>query len=360
MANVWYKKFFEQKLRTLIKCYDNSNDVEKELIRQTVSIIEGLLMKAPAKETDISLLLEKDYLWLSQYTLFWPYISQFCQLNNGDFSKFEDPKTNFTNKEKLEMVHDFYKNGTNKEFFENFLKIYKNRKKNIHFGKALASSRDYADCIFLPYSREIYIQMNPLDTFRDIPTLSHEYGHGIQYLSNYHPNCFGPNYIFIEIISTFMELACFHYYSYNGNLKQVAIKSHVHTWSEITKSSEILRYELSLFNEIFNLNPADKNNLRIVIDALVNSHSSNDLNHILTEQPADDFIYIISASIAIELFMVYVNDPEKALYLLMKIIEIDFRLSPLEYLIKIRNLGITPNSSIPVYNDYLKRELKRF
>ena len=84
-----------------------------------------------------------------------------------------------------------------------------------------------------------------------------------------------------------------------------------------------------------------------------------ELSDLLDCRPSEDFIYIIAQSIVNELYMIYLDDPEKAFYLIKKIIDIDLNLPPRVYLDEINRLGINPNQNIDEYNMHLKRELKK-
>ena len=57
--------------------------------------------------------------------------------------------------------------------------------------------------------------------------------------------------------------------------------------------------------------------------------------------------------------MIYLKDPEYALYLLTKLINIDLRLSKEEYLDKIIDLGIMPCDNLSSYDAHVKRGLIR-
>ena len=77
------------------------------------------------------------------------------------------------------------------------------------------------------------------------------------------------------------------------------------------------------------------------------------------QNPSSDFSYILAYSIATNLFMIYLRDPDYAFYLLKKLIEIDLNLSPETYLQEIIKLGIIPNEGLEEFDRHLNRELKR-
>ena len=95
------------------------------------------------------------------------------------------------------------------------------------------------------------------------------------------------------------------------------------------------------------------------IDSFVNSANQRELSDLLDCRPSEDFIYIIAQSIVNELYMIYLNDPDKAFYLLKRIMDINLNLPPQVYLSEINKLGINPNQSIDAFNMHLKRELRK-
>ena len=80
---------------------------------------------------------------------------------------------------------------------------------------------------------------------------------------------------------------------------------------------------------------------------------------LLIENPHVSASYIIAKLVSIELFNIYLNDPDRAFYLLKKIMMIDLRKNLKDYYQEILDLGIIPGSSTLGYNNYLKKELVR-
>ena len=73
--------------------------------------------------------------------------------------------------------------------------------------------------------------------------------------------------------------------------------------------------------------------------------------------PSHDFPYVISYSIANELYLMYLNDPEESFYIYKKIMAIDLKLPSDKYLDEIINLGVLPTENLDKYEKVLKRKL---
>ena len=179
-------------------------------------------------------------------------------------------------------------------------------------------------------------------------------GHGIHLLSNFSPNLYNNLIVYSEIVSMFFELICSDYYSKIKEFEKSAIVTQFETWDMITENAKSLVLSIVDINEFQSEGDLIKN-----IDSFVNSANQRELSDLLDCRPSEDFIYIIAQSIVNELYMVYLNDPDKAFYLLKRIMDINLNLPPQVYLSEINKLGINPNQNIDEYNMHLKRELKK-
>ena len=227
-----------------------------------------------------------------------------------------------SNDDIFELIYDFFKNGTNEYFFNIFLQIYKNRNKNIIIYRNL-DDLFLGESHFYPYNNSYKCIINMDPEFNDydyIPVLAHEMGHGIEFLSNFHPYLFYINSNYIEIISMFFEMIC-NYYFRN------------------TFKNESLSY--AIYND---------NLIRCYSDFIINPESYKVAINTLP--------YVVGKSIALEIFMIYMHDKDEALYLIKKIIEIPKFIEPVEYYKRILNLGIIPNKALDKYENILKRKLK--
>ena len=65
------------------------------------------------------------------------------------------------------------------------------------------------------------------------------------------------------------------------------------------------------------------------------------------------FIYVVGYVVALELLDAYKKDKDKGLYLLKKLMRIDWRLPMEEYYRSILDLGIEPNEHLSDYKNYI-------
>ena len=356
MQKNWYNKELKEKLQLFHDLYKKCNEEEKQVLSESIETILSVLTKYRRERQEINELILEEYYALIDYKNLWSIPEEMAKF-------FQDEDTyNFefylpiSNNDVIDLTHEFFKKGTNKQFYELFLQLLKQRK-NIHFIKT--NDLFYADILFLAYDKSIYLQMKRRNEFLDIPALAHEFGHGIQFLMNYNKSIYGELNPYSEIISTFFELICNEYFKNTKEFKYHAIFTRLEEWLMRCETALNLKRELRIIRELQIEEHENKNDLNRKVDDLVNSTNEYLLNYIMGNNNSSNFVYIVGESIAIELFMIYLKDPEYALYLLTKLINIDLRLSKEEYLDKIMDLGIMPCDNLSSYDEHVKRGLIR-
>ena len=353
----WYNRDFRKKLRFFKKLRENATGKEKEILDASISIILDNLNYKQTKAKNCQEQILLDYNFLTSYRFLWPFISDISKVTNDDITEIPFPKIDVNNKELVGLVHDFFKNGTTKEIFELFCKLYYQRK-NLHFAR-IKYHNICAFSIFIPYDQSFFVQLARKNEFTDVAFLAHEYGHGIQKLMNYNSNAFINLKPFVEIVSMFFELICTDYYSKIKEFEKSAIVTQFETWDMTTENAKSLFQEFSILSAVDINEFQSKGDLIKNIDSFVNFANQRELSDLLDCRPSEYFIYIIAQSIVNELYMIYLDDPEKAFYLLKRIMDINLNLLPQVYLSEINKLGINPNQNIDEYNMHLKRELRK-
>lgn len=355
MEKYYYEKEFLKRIKKLNVIRRKSHPNEYPIIDDTIRTMEIIIAdaKRPKKKTLIESI-EDDYEYLKDNNFLWNDVRKFATLSvpeyYGDFVL--DNFLDLTDEEIFQYTHDFYRDITDKEMFELFLKIFAKRNKQVKLFQEKYSDFT-ADSVYLAYYNDTFIRLNKKGTFTDLASLIHEYGHAIQMYSNYHPNMLDNPYN--EIISVTFELIAHEYYSKDERLCISAADSQWEDFNSRILFADDLVDEIDIVKQI---KDGEKgHSLKEKISKYA-KHDARLLQEIIEFEVATSLDYVVAELIGIEIYMIYRKDPEKALYLIHKIIDIDPRLDSKEYFKKLIELGLHLNKSVGEYNNHLLKRMR--
>ncbi len=244
----------------------------------------------------------------------------------------------------LELSYDFFKQATNKEIFEQFQNIYDNNLKRFKFSYF---NNPYLSgySLYFSFFNHYYMQIYQSKTFSDVTTTNHEFGHLIQFFNNYHKNLFNEHYMYLEIVSIFLELLSNEYYIKQG-YELEGINNSKNYIKQALGNLQKLKEEIRIIQKI-NANGNIKQNIKEVI----NQEDNKAIREILIYRPVQNYHYIIGLIIATNLLLLYKKDPEKAFNYLYQIINIPENKNELEYFQTLENLELTNAQGL---NEYAK------
>ena len=345
-----FKKELKDKYQFLQSIYKNALPEDKEVILRTLKTIESNLVNESIPGS-IDILLELDYKELISSQFLWKPIKELARIKEPEETKQALNKLNLTLKDIMDLLHDFFKLSTPKNIYEIFEKVYKENKKSIRYING--ENIDYSgEIIYLEYLKKFYIMGTKNNTLYDIMIFAHEFGHTIQFSTNYNPTLFNELNIYIEIISIFFELICNEHFIKGKFSKEANLNSYL-TLSKYTESIQNVFSELTLLDIIKIKNGESNDILRQNIDELIALLSKENINNIMNLRPARDYIYVIAYYFATNHFMIYKTDPEYAFYLVNKIMNLDLCLSKEEYFKRLQDIGITDVNKTKEYHDLI-------
>lgn len=348
-----YYKALRKKLKEFESLRGKVSIDKKEELEESIKTIKSYLTKPYTIPETIEECLLSEYQNLIGSQNLWPLCENLARHVDDDLPYYPYPDLVLTNNDLLELTHDFFKNATPKEIYLLFLKLYRQRK-NAYFIDGPDALNFYADSMYLPFDSSFYLRIEKKNEFADVATMAHEYGHGIQFLTNYSGTLLTSLYAFHELISTFFELLCTEYYTKDTTLGKKAIASNFEFWDVTCENAFLLNKELQILKSI---KAYSNNDIKGFIDFFTKHSNTKELEEIIGVHPSNDFIYIIGYIFAIELYLIYKENPDYAFYLLKKIMAIDLRKDPESYFKEIKDLGINPTSSLDSFESHLKREL---
>ena len=355
--NCYYREL-KQKLEKFIKMRNIVVPEQSADLEMTIDTIQTAIDKIKIIERET---VEEDILYayynLKDYRFLWSFCENLAEYITDDMPKLPETTLKISDKEAMDLTHDFFKKCTPPDIYELFMHLFR-QKKHFYFINE-SEPTFYADSLFLKFDKSFYAQMNRKYEFDDITTIAHEYGHGIQFLLNYHSSLFNQLAPFSEIISTFFELICTEYYTQDSSLGKIAISANYLLWDINCESALAITQLLQILKAIDIEKYETKQDLYENIALFIEANQSEALEELLETSPSNDFAYVLAYIIAIELFLIYQKDPEYAFYLIKRLIAIDLNLSPEHYLDEIVNLGILPGNGFDAFEKHMKRELTR-
>ena len=280
----------------------NLNEEKKEMIQLSVNHIvfeQGILLDTIPKLGDKSLKTS---------------LNDFLYNVNEKITERKKYISSFISKSDLIMfLGEFYK-SLDPDFFELFLKLYKNINTNHHF--FVSSNCDDVPCMYPILGSNIVLTCSTYDNnFDDFFNLIHEFAHGIEFLFN--PSFFitRGNALFSEVVPIFMELISLDLMDkYDETNSQLVHENMACDYYEIGMNA----YMSMLVSKI-GMNLANKSEDVILQQCARNLHlSSTRIKEIINITMDGTLKYIISYMVALELYIIYKKDKDKALDIVRK------------------------------------------
>lgn len=302
-------------------------------------------------------IIESDFSIIRDYGFYCPYVRLL-----SEYDDILDIKPNIdlpiidssTNKI-ISISNQFYEQfkGIFSETYNNMASNFKN---TIHM-RRITGSTITAGQTYSVYKTPItFFELGYNHTIQDYVSAIHEFGHGIS--CNLNPEAmwdFGK-YCFIEVDSLFFELLGTDYLGEKLNRKKDAFDINMHVLKDYIYSAMLISTKLNMYSEC---DRYDLNNKRFVKQYLSKDVGLNNLgvSDVMNTWVRDYMHYIISYLTAIELYLIYQTNSDKALDLLFNIIKTskDNNKAYLEYII---SLGLEPGKNFDNYLHLLFEKAK--
>lgn len=365
MVKNWYESIFESRLSELRKLKNNCRADLVPKIDDTISIIEALISNECEEQV-----CERDFFYkmdLEAYRFHMGrnYVEHFKYLRNKD--NIYLPNRNVSTKkytwdELLEMTRDFFGKSLDNELYKIFKSMYKRRDKLLYTSR-LGRMDFLGEAIFLPFYLDVIIRINKEDTLKNLGTLAHEYGHGIQYLTNFDMNYLRGNLMFSEVVSSFFQILSMDYFKAIDELKEPFYRESITFYNKKIEDAKWASVLAELFNKWNNIifEKTEKEARKIVArdlnffrPFLEKGDTLMNIDKILEAEYSDEIQYIVSFLIALEIFVIYTEDKKRGLDILKSYMAIDLRLSAKEYFNEITKLGLVPNANLDEYDKIIK------
>ena len=353
-----YKKWNKETLNEQIKYVTKKlYETPSRELAATLNTLEDLKNNKPSifsPENNFEEQISYDKSLLKEQIQFLPDIEKFAKLDDNYHEKINGNLTIRTipNRILLSYVHDFY-NSIDRDFAKYFNKVFKERKRNLRLStnNATGYNRNYMNYLYtINYA---YINIHIEHTIEDFFNIIHEYAHAIAD-QMYYRHRYGK-YPFIELLPLLME--------------EIAYDEVINTFEDMdddvlivnaVSTKTVLKYAKELILQKDYLSVVDKSLERkqFVNNLAEYSHNTKTkIEKILNTTIQEKISYIIPYIVMIELYDMYYDDPEKALYTTKKIVTMD---EVDDYISYLNNLGINLNEHTEIYVEDQRQKIKTY
>ena len=277
--------------------------------------------------------------------------SHLCQNPEADFMHY------FSKEDILDLTASFY-NSLEPDFQKAFAKLYAKRYGHLRFINPINSRFFVGSTFHSPSEDETFIAARYNKNLSSLITLIHEYAHAIAFQINKSKSIEVENQVFCEIESIFMELVALEFFEKNfPELQNDIDASRIESYNTAVEDATIMHYKIDFKHLIkeFNIDINDKNTLQLL--KFLKDETILPLSHILyIFQISADMVckYPIGTLIAIELYNIYLQDPQEAFALYRQII--CFKDLPNDQIYEeIKKMGITPSANIESFERKLRK-----
>lgn len=343
----------ETDIQTLIELHKTISSLEQVInyyeATHNPTPLQGLSFKKP----NLRQIASNDREILTKFKSYYPYINQ--MLTSLD-SLVVIPNPNLPrikrSKNHIITVSAQFFSQFGSEIQNAFSTIQKTLPTHLEFRKLTGAELSFANTLSIYNSVESYYDIGLANNVQDYMTVIHELGHGIAQCLNPNFNFDNEKYCFKETDTLFWELVAYDFLSELLNLPKDFYLISLTYLKEYSYGADLICTKGELHEAFPSLQSFAQK--RQIITYLKKKYRCNNtyLNDILYSEASDMFNYEISYLTATELYLIYKENPQYAIDLLIKIIKAK-NLSSQEYLEFVKNLGITPGEHIKEYVDTL-------
>lgn len=295
---------------------------------------------------------KEDLIFLRDYGFYAPYIRNFATFSDHiedehlRIKRMKNPAMNL-----IDEMKDFYSliGGVYKKQFFNLIKGNKLRLKFIDEEKMETGAT-------LPIlnTEYIYMYVGRIDNFQDYVTMAHECGHGISCIMNPEGIFNYDRFLFSEVISIFFETIANDEISSKLNIPNDGKAIKIESYNAYLHASKLICAKIDMLSS---LNCQGLRNPKVMKSFLERYHAldENDIKVLMNKGIPNISQYVISYLTAIELYLIYKEDKEKALDLLTQMVMKE-ECDPRKYLNFVVSLGIEPGKNISKYEEMLSIE----
>lgn len=352
--DIQYIKHLKAKCNILLKTASDKDKVNIKKTLWTLNEIEKYYYKKfnfslPQKTNYYKILLD-DLDSLKKFGYYMPIVRKANILGKKLNIKGETLARIKVSDAKLMEAADLFYQQFNGEFNLAYQKVQKGFEKRLRINKY----RKVADGLtFSVYNTKIsFLEVQREQTIQDFLTINHEIAHSIVNYINKRSIWDVEKYPFIEVESLFFETLTNYQLLENEATSTEALYLAFDIIKDYLTETKLICLKANMYNDYSFKELIDKKKIKKYLKRKCKLENLKPKT-ILATKITDNFHYIVSYFTAIEIFLIYRQDPQKALESLIAITKASGKTEG-EYLSYVNSLGINPGENFQQYLELLK------
>lgn len=305
-------------------------DRENEEIKRTICHLYGIIdiIKAQGEEEEednIAKIILDNTNFLARQKQVLRLIEEFSKIEMPILGE-EPTDPNISREDRITLVHDFFKEVLDRHMYEVFSQLLKRRKELVHYFKNPNENKVNRE-VYLPFYHEAHIFINETSSIDTISSLCHEYMHAIISMIN---DDFNQSHILAEISSEFAETLVLDYLKRDSLLNAFTSDLLCYTYCEYLSDAKILQIQSELLKKCHFRDEVNFHKFQNTINHLKKQDKFKDMEEffdteVLATFSASNYLkYSIGQVMEQILFLAYREDPQKARFILRKLINLNW------------------------------------
>lgn len=283
-------------------------------------------------------------------------ISEFLDIvRSYNINRCELPKEIFNDDKIIFLAKEYYDN-LNEDYRKDFNRFLANKNGRIEMNNYL--NDDEGVTWIIEPIKEYYIEIQKLDNIIDVITMIHEVSHVISFYHNDGLLFKDSNKFIEEIDSTFHELLACDYFAKVYDKEKEAIIIHCNKLNYMKEMADNYLSLISIGKIISMKELTDIKTTYAYIRKII-GYQKEEIIDIYNDDFVKSYHYFTAYLIAVELYQIYQENPEKAFTILNKIININ-KENDKEIYDAIHEIGIIENENLLNYINNLRERSRLY
>ena len=295
--------------------------------------------------TPYSTIVKNDSRLLRDYVTYTPFADVLARYKNKiSLPSITLPEKKIETTDILVTTDEFY-SQLGGELYTAYRSLSDTYETRLQFFELIEGCTTLGQTFFFPFTNDIFIEVGCGDTISDYSTTIHESGHGIASILNPFIGVDYEKYGFSEVESIFLEMIGDDFVGKKLGKRREMLMKTLDDLKDYIRFAYRFSAKKKMYSELSKKEYKKKSIARKYIQSITGAKIANQA---IDTEMADDIQYIISYLTAVELYMMYQENPDNAIETFYDIImcsDMDVN----GYMYTVQSFGIIPGAHLDKY-----------